>query len=144
MDIFTITTDGNTNGVITSVTADGKTCDLLTVNGNALNGTPNVDGNSTYSQAERKRACIVNGPRVGAQSGPGTDVIGMDALCTSGGLGQAMANSGNKRERGRPNLACGTKRERTDIISPEDLPADWGQRNHQQRRNYRKFHRRKI
>ena len=81
MDIFAITTDGNTNGVTTSATADGKICGLLTVNGNELNGTPAVDGNSAYNQAESKRVCTVNGPSVDARSGPGEDVIGMDALC---------------------------------------------------------------
>ena len=90
-----------------------------------------MDGNSTYSQAERKRACIVNGTSADAQSGPGTDVIEMGAVCydmqkaegaepcASGGLGQAFASSGNKRER-------------VDIISPEDLRANWDHVKHQQ------------
>jgi hypothetical protein len=69
-DAIIIICDGNTNGTTTSVTAEGKICCLHIANGNALNGTLNVDGNSTYSQAERKRACIVNGTSADAQSGP--------------------------------------------------------------------------
>jgi hypothetical protein len=141
-DAIIIITDGNTNGVTTSAVADGKICSLLTVNGNELNETPAGDGNSAYNQAESKRVCTGNEPSVGARSGPGEDVIGMDALCydiqkaegaepgANGGLGQTTVNSG-------------TKREQTETIAPEDLPTEWERMSHKQRKNFRQRYGRK-
>ncbi len=96
-----------------------------------------MDGDSLYNRAELNENLRVNGLVGGTRYVFGTEVIGI-----------GTTHKGMQEEKGRdpeasggPNMAGGTKRERVDIIPPEELPANSDQMSYRQRKDFRKRHR---